>query len=697
MKKYKRKKNRNLIKWLILIFAILSTMTIGYSYFTDTLFINISANILPAVTDTYTVIFDANSGTGTMNPQSIGVGIPTNLTLNAFEKPEHSFECWTTMPDGTGTSFDDGEAVTDLVAANESITLYVKWRYGVARIGSNYYPTLQDAINAVPTNNTETTVELLANVSENISIIANKNIVLDLKNHTVSSADKSVVVNKGTIKMTNGTILSTANNESAFDNRGGTFYISGGQIIMTNPDGKQAIYNDGGTLEISGSAYIKSASSETGLNPRAAVHNINNGKINVIGGTIISEGHWGINNASGTLIVGTKDDDPNLSTPIIQGKTLGITSTPNYKFYNGIIRGVNNATNNDSKITEVETGFSITHREEEIEGIVYKEIYLSQSTCKVTFNPNGGTTNEPTRTVEIGHEIGALPTPTRSGYDFIGWFTDPNNGTQIDANEIISANVTFYAHWLENAAAEINGTKYSTLQAAINSVPTNNTLTTIKVLKNVSETLTVANNKNIVLDIQSYQLKNNGSNVAVITNNGTIEMISGTITTNATTGAINNNSGATFKISGGSIIATGARQAIYNSGTAEISGTAYLSSGTTGTQQGYTLSRGTVQNLSTGTLNITGGTIIGTKQLAVSNEGTMTIGIKDGSISNTSPIIQGETYGIVSNNIFNYYDGTIKGISGAISGSLTEIETGAQIMNGSEVIDGKTYITEFLQ
>ncbi|MDR1953180.1 MAG: InlB B-repeat-containing protein, partial [Clostridiales Family XIII bacterium] len=31
--------------------------------------------------------------------------------------------------------------------------------------------------------------------------------------------------------------------------------------------------------------------------------------------------------------------------------------------------------------------------------------------------------------------------------DFVGWFTDQTNGTQIDANTVVNANVTYYAHW----------------------------------------------------------------------------------------------------------------------------------------------------------------------------------------------------------------------------------------------------------
>ena len=63
----------------------------------------------------------------------------------------------------------------------------------------------------------------------------------------------------------------------------------------------------------------------------------------------------------------------------------------------------------------------------------------------------------------------------------------------------------------------------------------------------------------------------------------------------------------------------------------------------------------------------------------------MTIGIKDGIISTTSPIIRGNTYGIESTKTLKIYDGKIMGITGAISGTVNEIETNSQLVDGTEV------------
>lgn len=47
--------------------------------------------------------------------------------------------------------------------------------------------------------------------------------------------------------------------------------------------------------------------------------------------------------------------------------------------------------------------------------------------------------------------IGSLPTPTRSGYNFDGWYTSANGGTKITDSTKVTANTTVYAHWTKNA------------------------------------------------------------------------------------------------------------------------------------------------------------------------------------------------------------------------------------------------------
>ena len=126
----------------------------------------------------YTVTFDANTGTGIMAPQIISYNISTNLNANGFTKTGMVFAGWNTEPDGSGTLYRNQQAVNNL----GDIKLYAVWiaEDAVAEINGTTYSSLQAAINTVTANNgTTTTIKLLRDTSENISISTGKDIIID--------------------------------------------------------------------------------------------------------------------------------------------------------------------------------------------------------------------------------------------------------------------------------------------------------------------------------------------------------------------------------------------------------------------------------------------------------------------------------------------------------------------------------------
>ena len=69
----------------------------------------------------------------------------------------------------------------------------------------------------------------------------------------------------------------------------------------------------------------------------------------------------------------------------------------------------------------------------------------------ITFESNGGSRVEPMEKT-VGGVFGSLPTTTRKGYGFDGWFTD--DGTfenAVDANYIVTGDVTLYAGWTQGS------------------------------------------------------------------------------------------------------------------------------------------------------------------------------------------------------------------------------------------------------
>ena len=547
----------------------------------------------------------------------------------------------------------------------------------IAKINNVFYDSLVEAVADVPNDDTATTIVLLKDTSELINISSGKNIILNLNNNTLNSIEASnVIINYGTLLIQNGTIASNVEQGAINNESTGVLTIDGARIIVS---GRQTIYNNGGRVTINEYSYLKSSSTT-----RATLQNLAGGVITIKGGSIISTGFSAIVNAS-DLTIGEEGGIVLTTSPIIRGKTYGIDTTNSKAiyFYDGVLQGKTKGIAAANKITAVEEGYDLVTTNETIEGEVYEISYLIHA-ATVTFDPDGGSVEFRTKKVIPGHEVGTLPTITRSGYLFLGWF---DGNTQIDENTIVNGDITFTAHWQKlTGVARIGNNLYDTVQQAINAA--GSSPVTIQLIKNTSEAITINAGKNITLDMGEYTLSNNGSK-AVIENKGNLTIVSGTIRSNATTGAINAVSGS-VTITGGNIIATGTRQALYiTGGTATISGDAYLSSATDGAYGG--MDRSTVQNVS-GTLYILGGTIEASKQHAVGNAGTLYIGEKDGTINTSSPMISGKKNGVNSSGTFNFYDGTIKGMTSAIAGTVTEIEDNATIV---EQMDG-SYNVKYL-
>jgi len=66
----------------------------------------------------------------------------------------------------------------------------------------------------------------------------------------------------------------------------------------------------------------------------------------------------------------------------------------------------------------------------------------------ITFDPNGGNIAAGASTQATqGHKLAALPTPTRAGHTFEGWFTAKEGGEQVDGGTVFTRDATVYARW----------------------------------------------------------------------------------------------------------------------------------------------------------------------------------------------------------------------------------------------------------
>ncbi|MBR5420470.1 MAG: InlB B-repeat-containing protein, partial [Lachnospiraceae bacterium] len=84
---------------------------------------------------------------------------------------------------------------------------------------------------------------------------------------------------------------------------------------------------------------------------------------------------------------------------------------------------------------------------------VYSIAYTTVQSYTVSFDAKGGK-EASAIVVHAGGTIPAasIPTSSRSGYTFLGWFTEVTGGTKLTTSTVITADITYYAQWKQNSS-----------------------------------------------------------------------------------------------------------------------------------------------------------------------------------------------------------------------------------------------------
>jgi uncharacterized repeat protein (TIGR02543 family) len=77
--------------------------------------------------EVYTIAFNANDGTRTMDSVTFFRGTAQDLPVNAFARTGYRFTGWNTQPGGGGTAYNNTQSVTDLALTGQTATLYAQW------------------------------------------------------------------------------------------------------------------------------------------------------------------------------------------------------------------------------------------------------------------------------------------------------------------------------------------------------------------------------------------------------------------------------------------------------------------------------------------------------------------------------------------------------------------------------------------
>ena len=70
----------------------------------------------------------------------------------------------------------------------------------------------------------------------------------------------------------------------------------------------------------------------------------------------------------------------------------------------------------------------------------------------VTFDANGGSVSPETMETDENGKLSELPTPTRDGCTFDGWYDAKDGGSKVPADKIYTESTTIYAHWTKNSS-----------------------------------------------------------------------------------------------------------------------------------------------------------------------------------------------------------------------------------------------------
>ncbi|MBR1582518.1 MAG: InlB B-repeat-containing protein [Spirochaetales bacterium] len=497
------------------------------------------------------VIFKANGGTGSMNPQAMSKNTSTALSANAFTCSGYVFAGWNTKADGNGTSYAAGASVT----LDSDLVLYAQWA-DVSTITSATTAFTSDigTYNLRDDVTIDTRVPVTGavtiNLAEGKTLTIPKGITVAAGNTLTIKGKGSLIITSpdewdagigedwkgscGTVVIEGGTINVTGGENGAgigggMNGVGGTVIINGGNVTATGGDFGAGIGGGqgaaGGTVTINGGNVTA-----TGGNYSAGIGGANSGAggtVTINGGTVTATGSTessGI--GGGTMGAG--------GTVTINGGTVsatGGTDAPGIGAGKGGAAGTVTISD-DANVTSI--------------GGKVSALFMGN-----------GADNSMAPQVMDKNTLTALSANTfkRIGYAFAGWNTKADgSGTAYDggASVTLSEDIILYAQWVDasiitSSTTALDGDSVSEYKL-LDDVTINSRVTvTGTVSINLAEGKTLEITKGIqVAEGNSLTIK------------GTGVMDSSAFEGNSAIGGNKNENCGTVIIEGGSIVARGA-------------------------------------------------------------------------------------------------------------------------------------------
>ena len=434
--------------------------------------------------NTYNVEFNANDGDGSMESLTYVYDQAYTLPRNTFTRTGYSFAGWNTKANGTGTSYEDEAEVKNLTAeASGTVTLYAQWTI------NSYNVTLKFTIDGV-----DATQEQLSQygVSANLKVGATTNSGILSYNQAV---------NYGTTVQITGVTYNDQQFEVTYDKTAHTVGIDGVELTielttieyqLSIQNGYYYVTNDvtvqfnlpgcsEEVIELDADLLKGSVTHKYTLTPVTVTMAIKEYEVsgrtyrvalnNVIQDCVNEENviqltfdwiptsdktlSWHIREYFNVNVITDEGVESATYSYTAPTNTSGGSIDVDGILYNGTIHTLT---------ATVKTGYTFTGwyvGDTLIETDAITAVYNWNKTItqdytitakatlnayKVTFDANGGTASETSRTVNYGSAYGTLPTAERTGYTFNGWYYE---GTKVESTTImdLTEDHTLTASW----------------------------------------------------------------------------------------------------------------------------------------------------------------------------------------------------------------------------------------------------------
>lgn len=577
----------------------------------------------------------------------------------------------------------------------------------VAKIGDTTYGTLQNAVDAVPANSTNTKIELLKNIylSKSVTIPENKNITLDVKQYTIKGLNSGYVFNNS------GTLELNSTTESTLPDLSFVNKVDKSDYYFIEQDGA-LVSNNKGVQNTTANSYIPidltnlSGKFELKVNAKISSEIKGDFAYATITKTTSIPAY---NTSSGRFIYETGNIPAEDYTTTLTGGEMYYLHFGYYK---------------NSSINSYNDEFVINNISIYPKGkiISYAKHSLINNTNKLVLNRMDislnaeGTSSSYVFAIENTGEL-----EINSGTINIATNGYTRNIYNKDSGSVVINGGYIYnssAYCIENASTNnitINGGfisgSYGIYNSSTGDIVINDGILSVNETsgrgiynKNGDGTVTINNGyikgleAIVVMDagklimnngvMQEVSYNNIGYGAIELSDTSSFEMYNGRIYSRW--GAIKTNASTQkIVIHDGSITSENSN-ALINKGILEITNgklysntnnaTALENSGTANIENAYIQGGRGITN--SGTMTILNGQIYANSEIGIYNTSKLTIGTKDLNVNKEAPYIYGKTYGINSaSGTFNFYDGKIEGASNqSISGAVTEIEEEYEII-----------------